>query len=448
MDTLQGGMLSLEHQYRVQTPVGRHAFARRYQATLSPFDDPVWLHLYTPLEEVGAGPTIYRRIKQSARRAHRLKHEGILRLLDYGDIDNGVPFVITERTTGPTLQDLLDDEGTLTPRRTARLVRRLADILEPAHREGLPHGTLDPVWIQLPGGEMDRAGIDRFQVGLTLDELRRISGAVLTPDAVRAFPPETFARDTAPADAEHEARDSDPTESFSPAADIYALGTIAYRALTGVHPFFDDEDPTDASEGIMRIQNEEPPKLSEFGIDAEIDDAVQRALNRRPERRWESAADFADALDRAVSGTSASAPTSEDAPPPAQPPGDAPDSIEPSSAEDTKPGPASTLVTVAILAFVITNIAWFVWYLTPSTTPPSPSTVQVRSEPTGATVYRRGRSEPLGTTPLQLKPSNDRAIPLHLKLTKPGFADSRITFEIADGPRFSVELTPEGNSQE
>lgn len=444
MDTLQGGMLSLEHQYRVQTPVGRHGFVRRYQATLSPFDDPVWLHLYTPLDEVGAGPTIYQRIKKSARRAHRLKHEGVLRLLDYGDLQDDVPFVITERTTGPTLQDLLDDEGTLAPLQAVRLARRLADVLGPAHEEGLAHGTLDPVWVHLPDGAVERAGINRFQVGLTLEELRRITGAVLTPDAVRAFPPESFARDTTPADGDGESPDIDPAESFSAAGDIYALGAIVFQSLAGSHPFFDDEDPTDASEGIMRIQNEEPPSLTDVGIDEEIDAAVQRALRRRPEDRWETVDAFADALeDASPQATSVGVPA--DAPDvPVDPPTDLP--AQTSSDTNQTPGPASTLVTAILVALVATNVAWFVWYLNPDPGSPVPSAVQVRTDPSGATVYRKGSSEPLGTTPLELKPSGDTAVPLHLRLSKSGFADAQITYEIADSPRVSVELTPESET--
>jgi hypothetical protein len=94
------------------------------------------------------------------------------------------------------------------------------------------------------------------------------------------------------------------------------------------------------------------------------------------------------------------------------------------------------------VALVATNVAWFVWYLGPEAGAAAPSTVQVRSDPSGATVYRRGSSEALGTTPLELKPSGDAAVPLHLRLSKSGFADTQITYEIADSPRLSVELTP------
>jgi hypothetical protein len=190
----------------------------------------------------------------------------------------------------------------------------------------------------------------------------------------------------------------------------------------------------------MRIQNEEPPSLTDVGIDAEIDAAVQRALRRRPEDRWETVDAFADALeDASPQANSVGGPA--DAPDaPVDPQTDAPEQA--SSDTTHAPGPASTLVTAILVALVATNVAWFVWYLTPEPSSPVPSAVQVRSDPSGATVYRKGNTEPLGTTPLELKPTGDTAVPLHLRLSKSGFADTQITYEIADSPRLSVELTP------
>ena len=461
MENLQGGTLSLEHRYQVDAREDRVGFITRYRGRQLPFERPVWIGVYDRLTDAGADTHVFDRIKESAHRAHRVDGEGVLRILDYGEIDRGVPFVISERIASTTLADHLADHGPLPPADVVPLIASLADTLDAIHETDLAHGNLTGHWIHLADGDPTEPVVSYFHVGLTLDELRRMDGAVLTPEIVRAYPPEAFERDTIPPGELDD--DHDPTESFTPAADIFALGLVAYEALVGFHPFFDDEDePTDASDGIARLQKEAARPLTDFGIEPEISDAVARALAPDPADRWETPGEFADALGRAhddLSVTDTSDLDGEaDDPSPDRPSdrfgdrdlGDVEPAPPAEEDEELEPGgPASMLVTLTILALFASNIGWFFYYMdarggaqrSAQTAPPGPvESVELRSTPPDAAVFIEGGKK-LGQTPLRLPEKLVAQSPLDLVIKKAGFEDHPITLRRHQATRsVGVEL--------
>ncbi|MFB6372889.1 MAG: hypothetical protein ABEN55_07190, partial [Bradymonadaceae bacterium] len=174
MENLQGGTLSLEHRYQVDAREDRIGFVTRYRGRQLPFERPVWIGVYDRLPDAGADTRVFDRIKQSAHRAHRVDGPGVLRILDYGEIDKGVPFVISERVPSSTLTDYLADHGPLPPADFVPLVASVAEPLEQIHAVDLAHGNLTGDWIHLADGDPSDPHVSYFHVGLTLDELRRM----------------------------------------------------------------------------------------------------------------------------------------------------------------------------------------------------------------------------------------------------------------------------------
>lgn len=450
MENLEGGTLSLEHRYRVESRRDRHALTTRYAGLQLPFERPVWIKVYDPLAEAGAETRIFERIKRSAHRAHRIDGASVLQSLDYGELDKGVPFVISERASGPTLADYLEEHGPLPPGDAIEMGEALADALEAAHEVDLAHGTVDPEWIYLQDGRPADARLDHFHVGLTLDELRSVDGAVLTPDLVRPYPPETFERDTIP--PEEAPDDHDPTEAFTPAADIYGLGCVLYEALVGFHPYFDDDSSTDASDGIVQLQSGEPRPLDEFGVAPELSDLVARAVGRDPADRFDSAREFVDRLREAQSDEPLSSAESgrvtapADERPAAASTGEELDVREPAvededstdASEELEPGgPSSVLVTLTVGLLFASNIGWFFFYMRDraDTERPEPKvkaagaveTFRVDSSPEGAAVYAPGREEPIGRTPVEIPGELAESGAFELQLKKTGFSDTTVS---------------------
>jgi serine/threonine-protein kinase len=436
MQNLQGGTLALEHRYDVQQRTGQVGFVTLYHGMQDPFERPIWLTVYDVIAEAGAPPEVFERLRRRADLASHLDAPGVLRTLDYGEIEAGLPFVVSERVSGYTLETYLSREGTLSPEQTADIVDRLAEVLGAAHDQGVTHGSLTPHWIHIRDGDLSSLMVGHFQLGLSIDEILAAEGAVMAREAAAPVPPEAFEE----RDGEN---DELPPPHFSVAADVYALGTIAYTALTGVHPYFDDDQ--DASEGLLRLRTGEAEPLEDLGIDPDISDVVQRAIARDPADRWPDAEAFADALREIVSPERR--PESEDRG--ESPDFDSPleaekgqelalkDAETPDSTEEREPGPADLLLTIIVAALLFSNLGW-IYYISytdagndggqQTSVLPAETGLRIESDPSGATVRIVDGEMPsrLGETPLVVSDGLLNGRQVELEVEKEGFEPARV----------------------
>jgi serine/threonine protein kinase len=150
----------------------------------------------------------------------RVVHPGVVGVLDFGQTEGGDPFLVMQYVPGATLRSVLENEGRLTLRRTASLVRQLGYALTAAHDCGVLHRDLKPENIMLndPGSGEERAVIIDFGVATMREadwersQWTRGVGtlAYMAPEQSRGNP--------------------------SAASDIYALGVVAFEMLAGVRP--------------------------------------------------------------------------------------------------------------------------------------------------------------------------------------------------------------------
>jgi serine/threonine-protein kinase len=390
MEDLQGGTLALEHRYDVLERRDRHGLITTYHGLQDPFARPVWVQLYEGLVEADTDPAVVGglvdRLKESAKIASSFQTPGILRIVDYGELEGRIPFVISERSPHGSLGEILEREGTLSAEITCEIVGRIADILTPIHRRQKAHGAISARWIYLSEASLDDPGIaassvgglsiGNFQMELTPAELRMTRSATLSPEAAAVFAPEFFAGDRDGDQGADEPADEYPARSavgaMSPAGDVWAIGVIAYTALVGVHPFFEPDQPVE--EGILRVQNERPRPLAELGIDSKISDVIARALARDPRARFPNASDFATALFSAIGKTRAPAASivGGDASGLSKP-GDSQEiegAPSPSASQaiayaEREPGPSDRLLSTALVLLVLSNLAWL-FYLVAS----------------------------------------------------------------------------------
>ena len=442
MQNLQGGTLALEHRYDVQQRTGQVGLVTLYHGQQDPFDRPIWLTVYDVIAEAGAPPEVFERRRERAELASHLDAPGVLRTLDYGEIEAGLPFVVSERVPGYTLETYLSREDTLSPEQTAQIIDRLAGILTAAHDQGVAHGSLAPHWVHIRDGDLSRAMISHFQLGLSIDEMLAAEGAVVTREAASPVPPEAF--------DEREGDEQElPLPRFGVAADVYALGTIAYTALVGVHPYFDDDQ--DASDGLLRLRTGEADPLADLGIDPEISDVVQRAIARDPAQRWPDAAAFARALHDVVFPEQRSADRSDDDEQitPAPQPAEEARKTPPAPVEagtiggEREPGPSDLLLTIIVAALLFSNLGWvyYISYTDAGSTAeqstsvlPAESGLKITSDPSGATVRIVDGEVPsrLGETPLMVGDGLLGDGALSLEVEKDGFAPARIRVDRTD----------------
>jgi DNA-binding NarL/FixJ family response regulator len=195
---------------------------------------------------------------------------------------------------GIDLGALLARDRPLEPARAVRLIAQVAGALEAAHRRGLVHRDVKPtnVLIAERDGE-EHAFLTDF--GLTK---RREADAGLTKPG--------FAMGTADYMAPEQARGAD----VDGRADVYALGCVLFKTLTGTVPFDRGSD----LEKLLAHLNDPPPSLRDARPDvpAALDAAVRRAMAKDPADRQQSAEQFGREALAAVNGSPAPEPPAAD----------------------------------------------------------------------------------------------------------------------------------------
>ena len=176
---------------------------------------------------------------------------------------------------GTDLRSLLAEEERLEPARAVAIVAQVADALTEAHEHGLVHRDVKPANILIA----TRAGREHAfltDFGITMD---RVTPAELTDTG--------FAVGT----ADYMAPEQAQGVGVDARADIYALGCILYRALTGSVLYDKDSDV----EKLWAHIHEPPPALSDVRpeLPPSLGDAVERALAKAPGDRQQTAGEFA-----------------------------------------------------------------------------------------------------------------------------------------------------------
>jgi len=418
MENLQGGTLALEHRYQIDATVGQVALRTLYRGTQHPFEKSVWICTYDVLEGASES-SIEERIKASAQAASALEHEGVLRTVDYGEIEAGIPFVVLERVAMPTLASRLESEGALPLPEAIALVTRLADVLERAHDRKVVHGALGAHCVYAPARSPERARVGFFGLGLRMSEIRKIEGCVPDFETVAPLAPEVFVG------KEPDVR-----------SDVYALGALAYEALSGQHPYFEDRD--DISSGLISIQKKETPvrALTEFGVEKAVWEVVARAISWEPSKRWVGVSEFAEELNSVASPKKAK---------PEEAPfvDEQPEVYVPRRPDDSQSKEPGVLLGALLLVLVVSNATWFFYADRPTSIQPQETVVveptilkqgvEFKSQPPSRVVkVKDGSREEIGSTPIHLSPSLGGG-QLDVEFESAGYRNAKLRIEESGG---------------
>ena len=211
--------------------------------------------------------------------AGQLNHPHILPLFDSG-ASGGILYYVMPYMEGETLRDRLARSGPMVPDDALRLAGEVVDALAYAHRRGIIHRDIKPANIMLGEGH---ALVADFGIARALNDE---SGEALTRTGFAVGTPQYMSPEQAMGDKAVDAR-----------ADIYATGAILYEMLAGSAPYTGKS----AQAILTRSLTERPTPLAttRTGIGPALTTAVDRALARAPEERFQNAEDFKAALERA-----------------------------------------------------------------------------------------------------------------------------------------------------
>lgn len=228
-------------RYRVQGVLSHGGMGTVLDATQVGFNRPVVVKVLRGAKADDRGRV--RRFYVEARLVSTLDHPHIVRVFEFGvDPVFRVPFIAMERVDGVTLQDVIDEEGTLSEIRTAKLFEQIVRALMEAHEKGVLHRDLKPRNVmvrRLPEGEEHVTVLD-FGLAKLLEEdasqppLTAPGRTVGTPGFMS--PEQVLGR------------------KLDFRSDLYGVGCMMYNVLAGRPPF---DGP--AALGVMRRQVREPP---------------------------------------------------------------------------------------------------------------------------------------------------------------------------------------------
>ena len=260
-------------KYRIVGSLGRGATGVVYRAVDEMLGRDVAIKI---LSSEVAESDLLKRFRTEATALAKLSHPGIATIYELFTSGSDL-LMVMEFVAGLTLDQLSDREGPMPPARASHFVDGILSALEQAHRAGIVHRDIKPanVMITHAGGVkiMDFGiaqvrGVERF----TVDGCLMGTPAYIAPEHVRG-------------------------EQVDERADLYAVGVIFYRLLTGRLPF-------NADSTIVMLQkhlSERPTALRAHRADLPgwCDAIVQRAMAKRPAKRFQTASEFRTALRRA-----------------------------------------------------------------------------------------------------------------------------------------------------
>jgi serine/threonine-protein kinase len=272
---------ALEPQYEAVRLIGRGAMGTVYLFHEIAADRPVAVKVLPG--EFAATEEGRERFRREARVAANLRHPNIVPIFTFGETED-LLFYVMQYVEGESLGSRIDREGRLPPEDVADIVKAVSDALAHAHDQGIVHRDIKPenILIERRSG---RPMLTDFGIAHMVGSAQRLAGEVrpahprhlrLTGTGMAIGSPIYMAPEQA-----------DGTTTVDHRADIYALGTTAYEALTGHLPYIADnlealiqKKTTGKLTPVRSRRPDAPPRLARI---------IERCLAPSAKSRWSSA---------------------------------------------------------------------------------------------------------------------------------------------------------------
>ncbi len=235
--------------------------------------------------DLAQDPEVVHRFEREASAVSRLQHPNTVQVFDFGTANDAL-YLVMEHVRGQDLGLIVDRDGPLPFSRTAPLLVQILGALAEAHELGIVHRDLKPenILITRTTGGRDFAKVLDFGLAKVVEpgrapdvsELGQIVGTpyFMAPEQIRG-------------------------EDVDARTDVYALGALTYRLLTGEYPHV-----AKSAVGVLTkhlTAEVEPPsrRAASQGIAPGVDAVVLRAMAKDPAERWQSATAMAAAVEAA-----------------------------------------------------------------------------------------------------------------------------------------------------
>ena len=279
MDNLIGK--TLDGLYTVRELIGTGGMANVYKAVVGPggpVPEGTVVAVKVLRQELMHDPDLVRRFKNESKAISLLNHPNIVKVYDVSVSEN-LQYIVMEYVDGMTLREYLNERGgKLTSRETVHFISQILKALDHAHHNGVVHRDIKPQNIML---------LDNGQLRMMDFGIARISRAENQLTGGKAMGSVHY--------ISPEQANGDETDFTS---DIYSVGVMMYEMLSGHLPF----DADDVVEVAIKQISDKPQSLQELApnVPHGLVEITERAMAKRPDNRYASAAEMLSALNAYV----------------------------------------------------------------------------------------------------------------------------------------------------
>src|SRR5262252_7813490 len=216
---------------------------------------------------VGNDPNLVTRFRQEALAAAAIRHQNIIAVTDFGVVRGTMPFLVMEFVQGKSLQDIMAEEGAMSPLRAFELMQPICAGIAAAHRQGIVHRDLKPLNVMICDDMPVSEGVKILDFGLAKIKSGELLGSFIQAQTTGLMGSPYYMAPEQWADDEPDSR-----------SDIYSIGVMLFQMLTGDVPFKGSSIPA-----IMKKHISDPPPSFAavgIGLSPEIEAAVMHTLQK------------------------------------------------------------------------------------------------------------------------------------------------------------------------
>ncbi len=278
------GRTILGGQFVIQNKIGSGGMGAVYKAHQPAMNRSVAVKILHP--KLANRKDLVSRFRREARAMSHLEHPNTVRVLLYGELEDGSLYIVMEHLEGKNLNQMVRREGPMPVERAVPILVQCCGALQEAHLQGIVHRDLKPenIFLTTNGGLTDYPKVLDFGLAKVTERELRPGSIMLTQEGMVFGTPEFMS----PEQAQGKVLDA--------RSDIYSLAVILYEALTGKLPF-DAKTPME----FIQLHVTKPPiplddRVPGKSFPGGLWPVIEKALAKKPEDRYASAADFAQAL--------------------------------------------------------------------------------------------------------------------------------------------------------